>query len=59
MIAAETDDLTPAHEYKRAYDLLEEPKRWECLPIHHYEMYVGEWFDYSAQLAVDWFDKYL
>lgn len=59
MIAAEHDDLTPADEYKKAYDLLVGPKRWECFPIHHYEMYTGEWFEKSTELAVDWFREHL
>ncbi|GAA1845012.1 alpha/beta hydrolase [Pseudonocardia ailaonensis] len=59
LVAAEHDDLTLAAEYRKAFDLIPAPKRWECLPCHHYDMYTGRWFKVSARLALDWFREHL
>jgi hypothetical protein len=29
------------------------------LPIEHYDIYAGKWFDESARLAREWFERFL
>jgi hypothetical protein len=36
-----------------------EPKKLAVLPITHYEIYSGKWFDESARLAREWFERFL
>jgi hypothetical protein len=28
------------------------------LPIEHYDIYAGKWFDESARLAREWFERF-
>ena len=36
-----------------------EPKKLVVLPIEHYDIYAGKWFDESARLAREWFERFL
>ena len=59
LIAAEHDTVCPPAGYQKLYECAGEPKKLIILPISHYEIYVGHWFEESATHAVQWFDTYL
>ena len=41
------------------YERAGEPKKLVVLPIEHYDIYAGKWFDESARLAREWFERFL
>ena len=59
LIAAEHDTICPPAGYQQLYERAGEPKKLIMLPISHYDIYVGPWFDESANQAVEWFTAYL
>ena len=59
LIAAEKDVVTPVEESKILFEKAKEPKKLATFPIGHYDIYTGEYFDKSVQLAIDWFKQYL
>jgi dienelactone hydrolase len=59
LIAAEHDTICPPAGYQALYERAGDPKQLIRLPISHYEIYVGPWFDESAKQAVAWFTAYL
>jgi fermentation-respiration switch protein FrsA (DUF1100 family) len=59
LIAAEHDTICPPAGYQQLYEHAGEPKKLIMLPISHYDIYVGSWFDESADQAVEWFAAYL
>ena len=59
LIAAEHDTICPPAGYQQLYERAGEPKKLIMLPISHYDIYVGPWFDESAKQAVEWFTAYL
>src|SRR3989338_3479404 len=59
LIAAEKDVATPVEESKILFEKAKEPKKLATFPIGHYDIYTGEYFDKSVQLAIDWFKQYL
>jgi dipeptidyl aminopeptidase/acylaminoacyl peptidase len=59
LIGARDDDTCPIEGYEKLYERAGEPKKLVVLPITHYEIYSGKWFDESARLARDWFVRFL
>jgi dipeptidyl aminopeptidase/acylaminoacyl peptidase len=59
LIGARDDDTCPIEGYEKLYERAGEPKKLVVLPITHYEIYSGKWFDESARLACDWFMRFL
>ena len=59
LIGAEKDDLCRLDGYKALYDRAGEPKRFEALPIGHYDIYQPQWVEVSAKMALDWYGKHL
>lgn len=59
LIGAEKDDLCKFDGYRELYERAREPKKLVGLPITHYEIYTAPWVKKSAQLAIEWFDRYL
>ncbi|MBI2963730.1 MAG: alpha/beta fold hydrolase [Deltaproteobacteria bacterium] len=59
LIGAERDDLCRFDGYRELYERAGEPKKLIGLPITHYEIYTPPWVAKSAQMAVEWFDRYL
>ena len=59
LIAAEHDTICPPAGYQQLYERAGDPKKLLLLPISHYDIYVGQWFDESATQAVTWFTTYL
>ncbi|HXG17455.1 MAG TPA: alpha/beta fold hydrolase [Methylomirabilota bacterium] len=59
LIGARDDDTCPIEGYEKLYEKAGEPKKLAVLPITHYEIYSGKWFDESARLAREWFTRFL
>lgn len=59
LISAEEDAICPAAGYQALYERAAEPKKLVTLPITHYDIYEGKWFDVSAKHAVAWFEAHL
>ena len=59
LIAAEHDTICPPAGYHALYERAGEPKKLLMLPISHYDIYEGHWFDESAKQAVAWFAAHL
>jgi dipeptidyl aminopeptidase/acylaminoacyl peptidase len=59
LIGARDDDTCPIEGYEKLYERAGEPKKLVVLPITHYEIYSGKWFDESARLAREWFTHFL
>jgi dipeptidyl aminopeptidase/acylaminoacyl peptidase len=59
LIGAEKDTICPIEGYHKLYERAKEPKRLVVLPIAHYEIYSGQWFEESARLATEWYDRFL
>jgi fermentation-respiration switch protein FrsA (DUF1100 family) len=59
LIAAEHDTICPPAGYQALYQRAGEPKKLLMLPISHYDIYEGHWFDESAKQAVAWFAAHL
>jgi dipeptidyl aminopeptidase/acylaminoacyl peptidase len=59
LIGARDDDLCKIEGYEKLYERAREPKKLVVLPITHYEIYSGKWFEESSRLARDWFDRFL
>lgn len=59
LIGAEHDNVCPIEGYQKLYEKAHEPKRLVVLPITHYDIYAGKWFDESARLAREWFERFL
>jgi fermentation-respiration switch protein FrsA (DUF1100 family) len=59
LIAAENDQICPAAGFQALYERAAEPKKFVSLPITHYDIYEGQWFDTSSQHAVEWFETHL
>ena len=45
LIGARDDDLCKIEGYEKLYERAREPKKLAVLPITHYEIYSGKWFD--------------
>ena len=58
LIGAEKDSICPIDGYRKLYERAKEPKKLAVLPITHYEIYAGEWFEQSSRLAVEWYDRF-
>ena len=58
LIGAEKDSVCPIDGYRKVYERAKEPKKLAVLPITHYEIYTGEWFEQSSRLAVEWYDRF-
>lgn len=59
LIGAEKDTICPIEGYQKLYERAKEPKKLVGLPIEHYDIYTGQWFEESSRLAVSWFDRFL
>jgi len=59
LIGARDDDTCPIEGYEKLYERAGEPKKLVVLPITHYEIYSGKWFEESARLACEWFTRFL
>lgn len=59
LIGAEKDTICPIEGYQKLYERAKEPKKLVVLPIPHYEIYAGKWFEESSRLALEWFDRFL
>jgi uncharacterized protein len=59
LLTAEHDTICPPAGYQKLYEHAGEPKKLIMLPISHYDIYVGHWFEESAKQAVEWFEAYL
>ena len=59
LIGARDDNVCPIEGYEKLYERACEPKRLVVLPIEHYDIYAGKWFDESARLAREWFERFL
>jgi uncharacterized protein len=59
LIGARDDNVCPIEGYEKLYARAHEPKKLVVLPIEHYDIYVGKWFDESARLAREWFERFL
>ena len=58
LIGAEKDSICPIDGYRKLYERAKEPKKLEVLPITHYEIYEGQWFETSSRLALEWYDRF-
>ena len=54
LIGARDDNVCPIEGYEKLYERAGEPKKLAVLPITHYEIYAGKWFEESARLAREW-----
>lgn len=59
LIPGEKDSLIPIEAVKATYERAREPKAISMLPMTHYEAYREPWSTKAADLAIDWFQKYL
>lgn len=59
LVGAEKDSICPIEGYQKLYERAREPKKLAILPITHYEIYAGQWFEESSHLAREWFDRFL
>lgn len=59
LIGAEDDDLCRIDGYRELYERAGEPKRFESLPVTHYEIYSPEWLPKAADLALEWYGEHL
>ncbi len=59
LIGARDDAPCPIEGYEKLYERAREPKKLVILPITHYEIYSGKWFEESSSLACRWFERYL
>jgi uncharacterized protein len=59
LIGARDDNVCPMEGYEKLYARACEPKKLVVLPIEHYDIYAGKWFDESARLAREWFERFL
>ncbi len=58
LIGAEQDSICPIEGYRKLYERAKEPKKLAVLPIPHYDIYSGQWFEQSSRLAVEWYDRF-
>jgi fermentation-respiration switch protein FrsA (DUF1100 family) len=58
LIGAEKDTICPIEGYHKLYERAKEPKKLVVLPITHYEIYAGKWFEESSRLAVEWYNRF-
>jgi hypothetical protein len=59
LIVAEKDFFFPPDLVRAIYEKAIEPKAMSVLPVKHFEMYTEPWLSKSANMAIDWFKKYL
>jgi uncharacterized protein len=59
LIGASDDAPCPIEGFEKLYERAREPKKLVILPITHYEIYSGKWFEESSRLACQWFERYL
>lgn len=59
LIPAENDNLLPIATVKEIYEKAREPKAMKIQPITHFEIYKEPWLSKSANMAIDWYQKYL
>jgi len=59
LIGARDDNVCPIEGYEKLYERAGEPKKLAVLPITHYEIYAGKWFEESARLARQWLERFL
>lgn len=59
LIGARDDNVCPIEGYQKLYERAGEPKKLAILPITHYEIYTGKWFEESSRLAREWFERFL
>lgn len=59
LVGAEKDTIAPIEGYQKLYERAREPKKLVILPITHYEIYSGQWFEESSHQARAWFDRFL
>lgn len=59
LIPAENDNLLPIATVKEIYERAREPKAMKIQPITHFEIYKEPWLSKSANMAIDWYQKYL
>jgi uncharacterized protein len=59
LIGARYDAPCPIEGYEKLYERAREPKQLVVLPITHYEIYAGKWFEESSRLACQWFERHL
>ena len=59
LIGARDDNVCPVEGYEKLYERAGEPKKLVVLPITHYEIYAGKWFEESARLAREWLERFL
>ena len=59
LIGARDDAPCPIEGYEKLYERAREPKKLVVLPITHYEIYSGKWFEESSRRACGWFEHYL
>ena len=59
LVGAERDTICPIEGYRKLYERAREPKKLVVLPITHYEIYSGQWFEESSRAARQWFDRFL
>jgi uncharacterized protein len=59
LIGARDDNVCPIEGYHKLYERAREPKKLSVLPITHYEIYSGRWFEESSRLACEWFTRFL
>ena len=48
LIGARDDNVCPIEGYHKLYERAREPKKLSVLPITHYEIYSGRWFEESS-----------
>lgn len=59
-LAAGGDIVCPPEEYEIMFQKAGEPKKLVILPdLPHYEIYSGEGFEKSLQVALEWFEQHL
>ncbi len=58
-IPAENDGLVSPDALNLVYEKISEPKAIASLPITHFEIYHEPWLSNAADLAIDWYRKYL
>jgi dienelactone hydrolase len=60
MIVAQHEELGGNRASRAAFERITGPKQWFEVPgITHFQMYIGDAFETSANAAADWFNKHL
>ena len=59
LIGAEHDEVCRIDGYREMYEHAGEPRRFESLPITHYQIYSPEGVEQTAAMALEWYREHL